>query len=268
MKVTTILLILLHTIMIQAEPYIVAHRGASGDAPENTLPAFRLAWEQHADAIEGDFHFTKDQKIICIHDKDTKKVAGVRHMVKDLNLQQLRKLDLGRGMFGKNGKGIHLPTFSEILEVLPEGKKFFVEVKSDAALVPTMLREIQASGLKDEQITVISFNEDVIKAVKEQAPRFKAMWLSGLKKDRDGLMEPSIETVLKTLKEIKADGFSSKGVSFLDGNYINAIKSKGYQYHVWTIDDAAEARRFADLGVDSITTNYPAKIREALKASR
>jgi len=94
------------------------------------------------------------------------------------------------------------------------------------------------------------------------------MWLSGLKKDRDGLMEPSIETVLKTLKEIKADGFSSKGVSFLDGNYINAIKSKGYQYHVWTIDDAAEARRFADLGVDSITTNYPAKIREALKASR
>ena len=57
-----------------AEPFLVAHRGASHDAPENTLPAFELAWKQGADAIEGDFHLTSDGKIVCIHDFDTKRV--------------------------------------------------------------------------------------------------------------------------------------------------------------------------------------------------
>ena len=56
---------------------IVAHRGASADAPENTLAAFRLAWDQKADAIEGDFYLTRDQRIVCFHDRDAKRITGV-----------------------------------------------------------------------------------------------------------------------------------------------------------------------------------------------
>lgn len=80
---------------LSAEPVIVAHRGASHDAPENTLPAFELAWEQGADAIEGDFHLTRDGHIICLHDKDTKRTAGVKLVVKNSPLAELRKLDVG-----------------------------------------------------------------------------------------------------------------------------------------------------------------------------
>ena len=65
-----------------AEPFLVAHRGASHDAPENTLPAFELAWKQGADAIEGDFHLTKDGKIVCLHDYDTKRVSGTKLVAK------------------------------------------------------------------------------------------------------------------------------------------------------------------------------------------
>lgn len=61
-------------------PQIVAHRGASADAPENPLAAFRLAWKQGADVIEGDFYLTKDHRIVCIHDGDTQRVAG-KHLV-------------------------------------------------------------------------------------------------------------------------------------------------------------------------------------------
>ena len=72
---TLVLLLLVCTSISTAEPLIVAHRGASKAAPENTIPAFQLAWQLHADAIEGDFYLSKDGKIVCIHDRMTKKVA-------------------------------------------------------------------------------------------------------------------------------------------------------------------------------------------------
>ena len=72
------------------EPLVVAHRGASGDAPENTAPALKLACEQGVDAIQGDFHLRKDGQIVCIHDKGTKKVSGQKLMVRDFTLISLR----------------------------------------------------------------------------------------------------------------------------------------------------------------------------------
>ena len=86
----TVILSLLRLSIQAGEPLIVAHRGASRDAPENTLPAFELAWAQGADAIEGDFHQTKDGQIVCIHDKDTEKVSGKRLVVRKSLLRDLR----------------------------------------------------------------------------------------------------------------------------------------------------------------------------------
>ena len=77
------------------KPMVVAHRGASGEAPENTIPAFKLAWRQGADAIEGDFHLTKDGQVVCIHDANTKKVAEKNLVVKNTTLAELKKLDVG-----------------------------------------------------------------------------------------------------------------------------------------------------------------------------
>ena len=78
-----------------AEVKIVAHRGASLDAPENTLAAFRLAWSQGADAIEGDFRLTKDGRIACLHDDTTQRTAGLDLTVADSTLAELRELDVG-----------------------------------------------------------------------------------------------------------------------------------------------------------------------------
>jgi len=75
--------------VVLGKPLIVAHRGSSFDAPENTLPAFRLAWEQGADAIEGDFLLTKDNKIVCIHDKTTKRFSDQNLVVAESTLEQL-----------------------------------------------------------------------------------------------------------------------------------------------------------------------------------
>ncbi|MDA1056051.1 MAG: glycerophosphodiester phosphodiesterase family protein, partial [Planctomycetota bacterium] len=74
---------------------IIAHRGGSHDAPENTLAAFRLAFEQGADGIEGDFYLTRDNRIVCIHDADTKRVADKTLVVAESSLAELKRLDVG-----------------------------------------------------------------------------------------------------------------------------------------------------------------------------
>src|SRR5262245_53293376 len=110
---------------------IIAHRGASADAPENTAAAFKLAVEGGADAFEGDYYLTKDGKIICIHDNNTKRTTGVDGKVPQMTLAELRKLDAGSWKGSKFG-GEKLPTLSEALALVPAGKKTFVEIKCGA----------------------------------------------------------------------------------------------------------------------------------------
>ena len=107
---------------------IVGHRGASHDAPENTLAAIRLAWEQGADAAEFDVYLSKDGKIVVIHDKDTKRVAGVDRPVVGQTLDELRRLDVGKWKAPKFA-GEKLPTLNEMLATVPAGKRVFIEVK-------------------------------------------------------------------------------------------------------------------------------------------
>lgn len=253
------------TAMHAAEPFLVAHRGASHDAPENTLPAFELAWKQGADAIEGDFHLTRDGKIVCLHDYDTKRVSGTKRVVKDSTLAELQALDAG-AWFKPAFKGTKMPTLREVAATVPAGKKIYVEVKCGPEIVTAMLEDLAASGLKDDQIVVISFNAPVIEALKKVKPAYKACWLSSFAKESP--LDPGVDEVLATVRKIKADGFSSKADERLDRGFVKAIRDAGFEYHCWTVDDAATARRFIEFGALSITTNRPAFLRESLKAAR
>lgn len=247
----------------RAAPLIIAHRGASKDAPENTIPAFELAWEQGADAIEGDFHLSKDGEIVCIHDKSTLKVSGERRVVRRSTLAELRELEVGR-YHSDAYAGTLIPTIAEVFATIPLGKKFYIEIKSGPAIVPKLIEEIEEAGLEESQITVISFKESVIRALKVKAPQYTAYWLSGFKKTPSGDMKPTAKAILKTLKRIKADGFSSSKTG-IDESVIKEVKANGYEYHVWTVDDVDTARRFIDWGAQSITTNVPGLMRAKLE---
>ena len=240
------------------EPLIVAHRGASRDAPGNTIPAFQLAWEQGADAIEGDFHLSKDGEIVCFHDADTERVAGTQLVVRQSTLAELKQLDVG-ATHGVAFNGTRIPTIAEVFATIPEGKKIFIEVKCGAEIIPTLLNEIDQSGLTQEQIVVISFNKQVIQQLKIKAPQYKASWLCSFKKQKTGEITPSLATVLKTLKQIQADGLSSN--TAVPASVIEAVSQQGYEWHVWTINDLKTARRMQALGVLSITTDVPGTMR-------
>lgn len=242
------------------DPLIVAHRGASYDAPENTVPAFLLAWEQGADAIEGDFFLTADGEIVCIHDSRTGRVAGKDLVVAGSTLEELRELDAGAWK-GEQWKGTGIPTLSEVFELVPEGKKIFVEIKPGTEILPGLYEEIDRSGLRKEQVVVISFNSEVIREFRLARPEHKAYWLSGLRADGDGNVVPSVESVLETLEYIGADGFSSHH-GLITRDYIERLMKAGYEYHVWTVNDPEKALLLREYGALSITTDVPAVIRD------
>jgi glycerophosphoryl diester phosphodiesterase len=249
---------------MQAAPLVVGHRGASREAPENTLPAFRLAWEQGADAIEGDFHLTRDGQVVCIHDPDTERVAGTRLVVGDATLEALRRLDVGR-WHDPRWAGTTIPTLSEVLDTVPPGKKIYLELKSGTAIIPPLLAGIAAAGLAEEQVRVIAFNAETIAAVKRAAPGLKAFWLASLKRDPEGVLTPSPDTVLATLRRIGADGFSA-GQRNLEASLVRSVREAGFEFHVWTVDDPALARTLLQWGAMSITSNLPGWIKGQLFA--
>lgn len=249
---------------------IIAHRGASYDAPENTLAAFRLAWQQQADGIEGDFYLTKDRQIVCTHDKTTKRVApGVPEMrVADSTLADLRKLDVGSWKDAKFA-GERVPTLQEVLAIVPPGKQIFVEIKCGPEILPVLQPQLESSGLQSEQITIICFNEEVVTQSRARMPQYKVNWLTSYKQEPKGSpWKPSRETVFRTLQKTGATGLGTKGeLSVVDRPFASALRQADSEFHVWTINEAEPALAFQALGVDSITTDRPAYIREVISGS-
>ena len=241
---------------------IVAHRGASRDAPENTIPAFELAWRQGADAIEGDFRLTKEGEIVCIHDKDTKRVAGRKLVVGESTLSELRELDVGARR-GKDFEGTTIPTIAEVFSTIPRQKRIYIEIKCGAEIIPPLLEEIGKSGLEDEQIVAICFDRDVLRDIKTEASQYKTSWLCSIKRDESGETRPSLDEVLGVLEDIDADGFSF-GKDGVDRVFVEGIIAAGYEPHVWTVDNIETAARMRAWGALSTTTNVPGRMRKHL----
>ncbi len=246
---------------------IIAHRGASHDAPENTMSAFKLAMEQGADGFESDFYLTSDGQIACFHDKDTERICGKKLLVVKTPLAELRALDVGSWK-GPRWKGERMPTIEAVLAAVPAGKKIFIELKSSVEIVGPMAKAIEASTLKPEQIVIISFHADAIAECKKQLPHVKALWLRDYKKQKDGHFTPDVEEVAATLKRIRADGFNSEArPEHFDEAFIKRLRELGCgEFGVWTVDDPKVADYYARLGAWAITTNRPGWLGEKLEA--
>ncbi len=249
---------------------IVAHRGASYDAPENTIAAFQLAWEKGADAIEGDFYLTADDEIVCLHDKSTKRVApGQTELIPAKStLAELQKLDVGSWK-NKRYADQRMPTLGDVLAVVPDGKQILVEIKCGPEIVPTLKRQLNACSLKPEQIIIIAFSKEVAKACRAAMPHFKCNWLTSYKRSGATLAwSPSDSQVLQTLSDVDATGLGSNGnESVVDQEFVEQVHKAGREFHVWTVNDPSAAKRFAAMGVDSITTDRPGLIRSTINES-
>jgi glycerophosphoryl diester phosphodiesterase len=241
---------------------IIGHRGASHDAPENTLAAIKLAWEQGAGAAEFDVRLTRDRRVVAIHDTDTGRTAGgANRVVAGSTLAELRSLDVGRWK-GERFAGEKIPTLDEVLATVPDGRRVFIEVKCGPEVVAELDRVLRASGLKPEQTAVISFDADVVAAVKRDWPDLPAYWVVRL--DAKGGTPPKAEELVARAKEVQADGLDLSASGALDEAFARTVRAAGLGLYVWTVNDPAVAGRMVRLGVDGITTDRPGWLRERL----
>lgn len=247
---------------------LVAHRGESHDAPENTLAAIRLAWERGADAVEFDVHLTADNKLIAIHDADTERVTAGRRklVVAQETADALRSLDVGAWQ-GPKFAGERVPMLDEVIATLPAdpNKRLLIEVKVGPEATEPLAAAIEAAGRPPGQTAVISFNLETCRSVKKRLPKLNVYYLSSFKQEeKTGEVTPTVRELIRTAQEAKLDGLDVSYKGPVDAAFAKQVHDAGLELHVWTVDDPADARRMLEAGVNGITTNRAAWMREQL----
>jgi glycerophosphoryl diester phosphodiesterase len=228
---------------------IVAHRGASDLAPENTLASVQLAWRLGADAVEVDVRLTRDGRIVAIHDPTTDRTAGTHLEVAATHSAHLRCLDVGRHKHAEFA-GEPIPFLEEVLDTVPAGRHLFVEIKCGPEILPRLEETVNRSG-KRSQLVLIGFDLGAMRAAKRRLPDVPAYWLRDKR-----LWTPHSLSLVKKAKVCGIDGLDVHW-SGVTRRFTAAVKEAGLKLYIWTVDHPAHARRLQRLGVDGITTNRP-----------
>lgn len=253
MKIQLTIVLTMSVLGLLAQQTYIAHRGASYLAPENTVASANLAWELGADAVEVDVYLAKDNRVMVIHDKDTKRTSSGKKnfVIEDTPSMVLRDLDVGSWKDEKF-KGEKIPYLSEILEPVPEGKQLVVEIKSGREVIPHLQRVVEKSGKKD-QVIFISFGWKTILDTKKAFPDNNCYWLSSSK---TGLK--------KRIKRAAEAGLEGINLSYkiVDEDVMELARANNLEVLVWTVNDPAVARKMTGLGVVAITTDRPRWLKE------
>ena len=238
---------------------VIGHRGASTEAPENTLAANDLAFQQKADGVEVDVRLTKDKQLVCMHDKSAFRTAGKKNLINESTLKQLESLDVGKWK-GEKWNGETIPSLHEVLSEIPIDKKIFIEVKEGIETIDPLIEDIQKNKLDPKYISIISFHQEVVKRVKQAMESLTVNFLIAFSSPKEFLDE---EVLLKLL-EFNLDGVGAESHSRLSRNFVELILEKNKKVHVWTVDDINQAKKYKEMGLSSITTNVPGLIKSAL----
>jgi glycerophosphoryl diester phosphodiesterase len=238
---------------------IIAHRGASFDAPENTLASIELGWQQNADAVEIDVQFSKDGHIVVIHDDNTRKTAGVRKKVSAQTLAELKALDVGRWKHPK-WAGERILTLGEAFATIPDGKRLFVEIKCGAECIPKFVQDFNASGRKAGQVVPIGFSLETMRQLKQALPDLEVCWIAAFRRTLRG-WSPKAEKLIERATEAGLDGLDVGGKGPVNAEFVRKVHHAGLTLYIWTVDSVSKAERLIAAGVDGITTNKPGWLR-------
>jgi glycerophosphoryl diester phosphodiesterase len=235
---------------MMARVWNVAHRGASADRPENTLPAFELAVAQGADVIEADVRRTADGALLVLHDATLDRTTSGSGPLSALSQAEARALDAG--------DGAPLPTVVEVLEVSRGRVRVNLDLKELEVVEPTV-RLVHGAGMLD-RVTFISFLPeawDVLERLTPESPIIhlvdSAAGLAGV-----GIGDGALSMA------------AGVGVPYglVSEDLVERLHRHGYGVFAWTVDDDAEMRRLIDEGVNGIVTNRPAALAEVLRQLR
>jgi len=244
---------------------LIAHRGASCDAPENTLASVNLAWQRNVDAVEVDLRLSKDGCAVVIHDDTTKRTGGKNAKVKEQTLQELKRLDVGRHKGGQ-WSDQRIPTFEEVLRTVPEDRLLFVDIKCGPEIFPELDADIGRSHVRPEQVVLMSFELDTAAAAKRRHPEICILWICDPAGSRRGGGRGSAaKRILAAARQAGLDGLNVKARRTVDAAFVGQLKAAEMKVFVWTVNRLAAARRFRELEVDGIVTDRPGWLGDRLE---
>jgi glycerophosphoryl diester phosphodiesterase len=233
----------------------IAHRGASGYAPENTLAAYRRAVAQGVTFIETDLHLTRDAHFVALHDETVNRTTNGQGPIQQMTLLEARRLDAG-SWFGSEFIGERLPTLPEILDFAKKHDVvFYLELKSDGFWGGdhALISALRDSG-EIPRVIVMAFDASILEGLRKIEPTLMTALLY------DGTIENPLEKALS----IGARQIAVKG-DLMTPNFLSEAHKRDIQLVCWTINQPAHMRLLAAAGVDGIMSDYPDRLLAALK---
>ena len=247
---------------------LICHRGESHDAPENTMPAYKMAVDRGF-GFECDIYLSKDKKVFTFHDGNlTRTTAGActKKCAEASWEDEISKVDVGG--WGKWKGSQYSPTrpalLEELLQLARDGRQIYVEVKPGPEIVPYIKDVYKKQTKANEKNTLfISFNKETCSELKEFMPEYKVYWLTdatrGSKKAKT-LRGVTAKEVIATLRSIKADGVDIQfDPRYITEAFIKEIRAAGFECHVWTVDKLEKSLLAFNRGAQTVTTNCAQK---------
>ncbi len=235
-------------------PLVIAHRGASADAPENTIVAFELALEQGADGIELDVHLSADEHPVVIHDFTLERTTDGAGPVSEHTVRELKRLDAG-GWRDRRFRGQRVQTLQEVLERFRDRARFWVELKGGSALYPGIEdRVVSLLEIYDvvDRALVQSFDHEAIARIRATSPEIRVGALVAQAPLDATLLRPGAANAI------------CPGAHVLTENVLATIRGADLECYVWTVNEPAQMDRLAGWGVNGIITDRPGVLRARL----
>jgi glycerophosphoryl diester phosphodiesterase len=257
-------------------PIVIGHRGAAGEAPENTLPSFERALELGAGILESDVHLTRDGVPVLLHDDEVGRISDGCGRVAELSLAELQRLDAGYHFTPDGGRthpfrgrGVRVPTLEEALAALP-GARFNLELKEDLPGIVERTVEVVVAAGRERSTLLTSGEDELMERLRSHLARREVRVAQGAcAGDVLGFLRSALDGVPPApgpmALQVPAD---FHGRPLVTREFVEHAHAHRMQVHVWTVNEPAEMRRLLGLGVDGIISDFPARAAEAVGAFR
>lgn len=259
---------------------IIAHRGSSKRAPENTLPAFRLAAREGADAVELDVRLSADDVVMVYHDSDLTRLTGDTRTFGNLTREELRRFDIG-SWFGHDFRGERIPTLDQVLDAMRGRAGIMIELKPAPGRGPALARGVMASLDRETRTRYACWAnaDDAISAYArcgypDARREMRLASMSPALVARLNDLAPEMRTTLLAQLVIPGTldryGFEALGLRHnrISEDEMRLAATYGYDVHAWTVNRRERMATLIDMGVDAIITDYPDRLAALLDDRR
>jgi len=253
----------------------ICHRGESEDAPENTLPAYKMAVDRGF-GFECDIYLSADKRVFTFHDRNLKRTTAGACTKKCAEANwdtEISKADVGGWGKWKGSRfaGTRPALLEEVLELARDGRQIYVEVKTGPEIVPYIKKVFaKQKNATPKNVRFITFKRKTCRKLKKLMPEYKVYWLAWAKVGPKGAKKPvTAEYLIDGIKATRADGVDCQFDSeIVTADLVKKVKDAGYEFHVWTVDKLDESLKAFARGVQTVTTNCAKKQLDEYKARR